>query len=65
MAEQRQTYTAEFTRDAVRLVTEHHYGMAEAARHLGIKTNMRRRWSRKHSTASVPKIRGCGWSARS
>jgi hypothetical protein len=26
MAEKRKTYTAEFKREAVRLVTEHHYG---------------------------------------
>jgi transposase len=47
MAEQRKTYTAEFKREAVRLVTEHHYGVAEAARNLGINTNMLRRWKRE------------------
>ena len=47
MAEKRKTYTPEFKREAVRLVTEHHYGMAEAARNLGINTNMLRRWKRE------------------
>ena len=47
MAEQRKTYTAEFKREAVCLVTEHHYGVAEAARNLGINTNMLRRWKRE------------------
>jgi transposase-like protein len=46
LAEKRQTYPAEFTRDVVRLVTEHPYGVAEAARHLGLKTNRLRRWTR-------------------
>ena len=39
MAEKRKTYTAEFKREAIRLVTEHHYSVAEAARNLGINTN--------------------------
>ena len=47
MTEKRQTYTAECKREAVRLVTEHHYGVAEAARNLGINTNMLRRWKRE------------------
>ena len=47
MAEKRQTYTPECKREAVRLVTEYHYGMAEAARNLGINTNRLRRWKRE------------------
>jgi transposase len=47
MVEKRKTYTTEFKREAVRLVTEHHYGVAEAARNLGINTNMLRRWRRE------------------
>jgi transposase len=47
MAEKRKTYTTEFKREAVRLVTEHYYGVAEAARNLGINTNMLRRWKRE------------------
>ena len=38
LAEKRQTYTAEFKHEAVRLVTVHGYGVAEAARNLGINT---------------------------
>lgn len=49
MAEKRKTYTVEFKREAVRLVTEHHYGVAETARNLGINVNMLRRW--KHELA--------------
>jgi transposase len=44
MTEKRQTYTAEFKREAVRLVTEHGYGVAEAARNLGINAHRLRRW---------------------
>jgi transposase len=44
MTEKRQTYTAEFKREAVRLVTEHGYGVAAAARNLGINAHMLRRW---------------------
>jgi transposase-like protein len=32
MAEKRKMYTAEFKQEAVRLVTAHHYGVAETAR---------------------------------
>jgi transposase len=46
MAEQRQTSTAECKREAVRLVPEHPYGGAEAARQLGINPTMRRRGKR-------------------
>jgi transposase-like protein len=47
MAEKRQTYTAEFKREAVRLVTVHGYGAAEAARNLGINATMLGRWKRE------------------
>ena len=47
MVEKRKTYTTAFKREAVRLVTEHHYGVAEAARNLGINTNMLRCWKRE------------------
>jgi transposase len=48
MAEKRQTYTAEFKREAVRLVTAQGYGVGEAARNLGIKATMLGRWKREH-----------------
>jgi len=34
MTDKRRTYTAEFKREAVRLVTDHGYAVAEAARNL-------------------------------
>jgi transposase len=46
-AEKRQTYTAEFKREAVRLVVAHGYGTTEAARNLGINATMLGRWKRE------------------
>ena len=46
-AEKRQSYTAEFKREAVRLVMMHGYGMTEAARNLGINATMLGRWKRE------------------
>jgi transposase len=43
MAKKRQ-YTEEFKREAVKLVTEQGYSLAEAARSLGIHTNLIRQW---------------------
>jgi transposase len=48
MTEKRQTYTAEFKREAIRLVTVHGYGVAEAARNLGINATMLGRWTREY-----------------
>jgi transposase len=47
LREQRQTYTAAFTGEAVRLGTEHGYSVAEAARKWGLKAQMRQRWKRE------------------
>ena len=47
MTEKRQTSTAEFKREAIRLVTGHGYGVAEAARNLGINATMLGRWTRE------------------
>src|SRR5262245_21584035 len=49
MAERRKTYTTEFKQEAVRLITEQHYGVAETARNLRIITNMLRRWKQEYS----------------
>ena len=49
LAEKRQTYTAEFKHEAVRLVTVHGYGVAEAARNLGINATMLGRWKREQA----------------
>lgn len=46
-AEKRQDYTAEFKREAVRLVMAHGYGITEAARNLGINVTMLGRWKRE------------------
>jgi transposase len=39
-------YTAEFKREAVSLITDHGYGVSEAARNLGLHATMRRQWKR-------------------
>jgi transposase len=44
MAEKRRNSGDEFKREAVRLVTEHGYGVSETARHLGINAHMLGRW---------------------
>ena len=47
MAETRRNYGDEFKREAVRLVTEHGYGVSETARNLGINAHMLGRWKRE------------------
>jgi transposase len=47
MTEKRRLYTAEFKREAVRLVTDPGYGVTEAARNLGIKVKMLGRGKRQ------------------
>jgi transposase len=44
MARQRRTYTCEFKAEAVKLVTEQGYSVAEAARRLGLNPNLIRNW---------------------
>ncbi len=44
--DKRRVYTAECKREAVRLVTDHGYGVSEAARNLGINVTMLGRWKR-------------------
>ena len=44
MARQRRKYTAEFKVEAVKLVTEKGYSVAEAARSLGIGETLLRSW---------------------
>jgi transposase-like protein len=46
MTDKRHISTEECNREAVRLVTEQGDGVAEAARHLGLKARMRGRWTR-------------------
>jgi transposase-like protein len=47
MTEKRQTSTAEFKREAVRLITEQRYGVAETARNLGMNVHRLRRWTQE------------------
>jgi transposase len=47
MAAKRKMYTAEFKRDAVSLISDHGYGVSEAARNLGLHVNMLRKWKKK------------------
>ena len=47
MAEKRRKYGEAFTREAVRLVTEHGDGVSETARNLGINGHMLGRWKRE------------------
>ena len=46
MARTRRIYTPEFKVEAVKLVTEQGYSIAEAARNLGICENLIRNWKR-------------------
>ena len=46
LGEKRQTSTAAFTPEAVRRVTVQGYGVANAARHVGINATLRGRWTR-------------------
>ena len=47
MPRTRRSYTAEFKTEAVKLVTEQGYSVAEAARSLGLSENLIRNW--KHA----------------
>ena len=44
MARVRRTYTREFKIEAVKLITQQGYSIAEAARSLGISDNLLRNW---------------------
>lgn len=44
MARTRRTYTPEFKAEAIKLVTEQGYSVAEAARSLGLSENLIRNW---------------------
>ena len=47
MKKKRKKYTQEFKEEAVKLITEHGYQVAEAARNLGVNVNMLGRWKRE------------------
>jgi transposase len=56
----RRQYTAAFRHEAVRLITEQGYGVTEAARSLGINTNMLGRWKRQSEQQRNGSARGNG-----
>ena len=60
MPEKRCNYTEEFKREAIRLVTEHGYGVAETARNLGINANRLGRWKRECDTKTRAAFPGNG-----
>lgn len=47
----RRSFTDEFKRDAVLLVTDQGYSLAEAARNLGVHANLLRTWKQKIEAA--------------
>ena len=51
MTKKRRSYTDEFKQEAVRLVTDQGYSLAEAARNLGVHTNLLRAWKQKVEAA--------------
>ena len=55
----RRKHSKEFKQDAVRLVTEQGYAIAEAARNLGLNANMLARW-KKETEESEYAFRGNG-----
>jgi transposase len=60
MTEKRRGYSAEFKREAVRLVTEHGYGVTEAACNLGINVKMLGRWKRQAAQQTNGSLGGNG-----
>lgn len=56
MARKRRTYTSEFKAQAVRLVTEQGYSVAEAARSLGIHETLLRSWKQALETPWKPRV---------
>jgi transposase len=60
MSEKRRNYTDEFKREAIRLVTEHGYGVSATARNVGINSTMRGRWQREVKTNQRAALPGNG-----
>ena len=56
----RKKYSKEFKQDAVSLVLEQDYGRAEAARSLGLNSNMLGRWVAEHRDGNGQAFRGNG-----
>jgi transposase len=60
MSEKRRQYTEGCKQGAVRLVTDHGYGVTEASRHLGINATMLGRWKRQAERPTNGSIGGNG-----
>jgi transposase len=60
MTDTRRTYTAEFKRDAVCLLTAQGDAVAEAARHLGLQATMLGGWTREVEPTKNGAIPGNG-----
>ncbi len=56
----RKKYSKEFKLDAVGLVIEQDYSIADAARSLGINANMLGRWVKQHRSEEGQAFRGNG-----
>ena len=56
----RRKYSKQFKSDAVNLVTQQGYTIAEASRNLGIQANMLGRWKRDLLEDSLEKVTGTG-----
>lgn len=60
MARKRRTYTPEFKAEAVNLVTDQGYSVAEAARSLGIGETLLRSWKQARDTQGDQAFPGHG-----
>jgi transposase len=60
MARLRRTYTPEFKTEAVKLVTEQGYSIAEAARSLGLRDNLLRNWKQALKAQGQQAFPGAG-----
>ena|SRR5207248_6981023 len=60
MARTRRTYTPEFKLEAVKLVTEQGYSVAEAARSLGLNDNLIRSWKQALESKGTDAFPGQG-----
>jgi transposase len=56
----RKQYTKEFKKEAVELVTKQDYTIVQAAKSLGINSNMLSRWRREYLAKEKPAFPGTG-----
>jgi len=55
----RRKYADEFKAEAVKLVTDEGYSVAEAARNLGVHVNLLRNWKQRYK--NLLRINGWNW----